>query len=114
MSRPLQVGDRVAVYGAIFSTKKKEYFGSAVDWRKGEVVGTVQAGDMIVFKDEWGEDFTAHPKQCRRLVKKERRRVWVYQDRLGSITEQPTAYYRDQPPDDSPGHWVEFIEVRRK
>ena len=66
MKRPLQTGDRVRVYyswNRVFTTTVKEI--------KSDSIITVQAYEVPL------EDLYVNPKQCRRLVKKKRRSVWV-------------------------------------
>lgn len=48
-----------------------------------------------------------HPKQCRKLVKKERRRAWIKLTDYGQIDGWASCERH------SPG-WVEFIEVKKK
>lgn len=102
-----KIGDRVAAYN-----------------NGQRVVGTVtsieaglkqNSGPVVVSWDVptgigW---ISVHPKQCRKLVKRTRRRIWVRPDTLtnnyiinGSnlfaVSSQPQA------------NWVEFVEVRPK
>lgn len=99
MKKPFVAGEKVAVYmdGATRKT--------------GIVIGfSSHAKDKelhVEFNIGSGERFWAHPKQCRRLVKKERKRVWVqYRDDGSwsnfSIVEPVRA------------GWVEFVEVKKK
>ena len=99
-----KVGERVAVY-----------------WYDGRFTGAVEKihanGSLQIVFDNFSYRKSAHPKQCRRLVKKERRRVWLplkYVDRAPTDTENLTiGIYRSSIPPTNPD-WAEFIEVRSK
>ncbi len=93
-----KVGDRVAVYDG------------------DRIVGVIGAihkeGGLLVCLDEaYGGAKSYHPKQCRRLVKKQRRRVWLSRGAAaelhGGISAEFFAQKRNE--DD-----VEFVEVRKK
>ncbi len=72
--RPFQVGDRVAVYGITYRDKNGVWLGVE------RVTGTIkQYGEQwMIFESEKYKDIAVHPKQCRLLKKKERRRVWMH------------------------------------
>lgn len=56
-----------------------------------------------------------HPKQCRRLIKKQRRRVWISKVALTDCKDKPTFStfaYLNQPTMHSKD-WIEFIEVKK-
>lgn len=91
MKAPLKSGDRVRVYAT---------HSGAVSESNGRVYKVRDDGMLIVLLDHRISEIVAHPKQCRRLVKKPRERVWV----RGS----DAAPYK--PLGDE---WVEFVEVRR-
>jgi hypothetical protein len=99
MKKPLAVGDRVRVYG-------REW-----DWHSkaphfdGEVLEI--ADDGVCVKRSENTKIWCHPKQVRRLVKKERRRVWLWKGASwndGTITTEP--------PVKTPSDWVAFVEVK--
>lgn len=50
-----------------------------------------------------------HYKQCRKLIKKYRRRIWVNPKVLKYITRYNTISIVDQSP-----YWPEFIQVNKK
>lgn len=97
-----KVGDRVAVY----------------NW-KGRQTGKIcvveaTGEEFCIGLDklhEGHDSIQAHPKQCRRLVKKERRRVWVDFDQLIRLHCGVcfAAYDKNQA-----NTLVEFVEVKRK
>lgn len=108
--KPLQVGDRIAVYGID---------GNGAPIRKTATIESfTKEGAVYVTDPESlhkvgpaGYDLTMpHPKSCRRLVKKPRRRVWVkmptdfHPQHLtnGMVSVVPVA------------GWSEFVEVRKK
>lgn len=109
MKTPLKVGDRVRVYG------KPGPDGGC--WEAKVVACRVVAPwgvGMDVRSTYDDETYTVHPKQCRRLIKKPRRRVWLNENALRTdrnneggwsvCFEKPKVYLSD---------WVEFIEARK-
>lgn len=109
------VGDRVAVYGPAWSPGHE---GRMVS-HKAEVVAVIDACTLHIRPAD-GKLYFVHPKQCRRLKKRERRRVWVGQIRV--ITPKQDLRFmeaRFTEPSDYEGTadgkpWIEFIEVRKK
>lgn len=108
----LKIGDMVRVYGAVEDAEPKLVLtpGSRC---KGEVVSI---GDRdIYFRDEHACLLRANIKQCRKLVKKERRRVWVS---IHETTNSPVRVASFLPKE---GHsqfiagerWFEFVEVKK-
>ena len=103
MKREFKVGDRVAAYIG-----------------RQRIVGTIETiyeGKHMVLN---GSADLLHPKQCRHLVKKERRRVWIEarlldrdSDEWDSDDHQVIDVFKEYHEDpDRP--LVEFVEVRRK
>lgn len=90
------------------------YFGRVVN---DLILSSVTEDGMLFFaeKDNIGHmNYLAHPKQCRRLVKIERRRVWVaLKDvQVGGLgTKFCYAFFYVEKGDKN---LVEFIEVRKK
>ena len=106
-----KVGDRVAVYGH-----------RCLEWMR--TAGTVlqvatdkHEGCTMLIKVPQRGDVYAHPKQCRRLVKKERRRVYIplndLHARLNFKSAAELLSYLEIETDGSP-NYMEFVEVRRK
>lgn len=94
----LKVGDRVALYCG------------------GRVVTNITAvfsSDGTVRTDHSGAS-VVHPKQCRRLVKKPRRRVWVSVKSAPGIW--PEVIFEDPTKSDHYDaiEWTEFAEVKGK
>lgn len=114
--KELGVGDRVRVY-----TWDPEDESMPLVF-KAEVTGEYHTGMVKVTPDS-GEhealkypDWCVHPKQCRKLVRRERQRIWV-EDQRGELTTQGNLLQQRvwlfRPP--SIGVPVrEFVEVRRK
>lgn len=108
MKRPFQIGDRVRVYQFEFvgSQSRTNYVAEVVrsDYDDGSI--RVQFG---------GTSRNVHPKQCRRLVMRERRRCWVHENSLKIPPLQNDGWIvsRELPVNDGPGPWIEFIEVRK-
>lgn len=104
-----KVGDRVAVYPKAFE-------------RMTGIIDSTHITDytfMVVKLDErYGSDvYTYHPKQCRRLVKKPRRRVWIFNPDafdagyVSDVSKKPLEGYVEFIEALKP---VEFIEVKKK
>lgn len=96
-------GDRVRVYG---------YRGCS------PIVATITGldvmGNATILSVVTGNT-TVHIKQCRRLVKKERRRIWATENYLRNGSYAGALFSREAPT--RPGcseTWVEFIEVIKK
>lgn len=109
MKREFKTGDRVAVYDAAL-----ELFGSPAT-----VQGLLPEGRLYAKLDQpnqLADTPRLHSKQCRRLVKKQRRSVWVMETMDGELrygtwaVESKTTkeLYSDA------NRWVEFREVKRK
>lgn len=95
--KPLQVGERVAAY-------------SGGDRHVGTVERKLSSGAYEI--DVESGHLLVHPKQCRRLVKKPRRRIWLFKAYLdgGRVQGSPILL---APPNTSEA-WIEFSEVRKK
>lgn len=112
MKKPFQVGDRVAVYGPGMLGGVAS--GDGKSQRRGAVIQVPNELNLyvhIVVRLDGGGDVAVHPKQCRRLVKRERRRITLYADSDGSAVwgKVVTAVGEFKP-----AERVEFVEVRRK
>jgi len=103
--KPLAVGDRVAVY-----------------WYDGRFTGEIDrisnegsTGPRYFIQFDTGLAKWAHVKQCRRLVKRERRRVWISESNLGNLAVHSQGHsvvvWKDKPMLDDA---VEFREVRKE
>lgn len=100
MKKPFKVGQRVAVYN--FGIR---YVGTIFD---------VFKDGIDVAEDPDNKGMRVHPKQLRRLVKKERRRVWIPEtslphDMIGKCEDAAWVSADDRSKDG----WVEFIEVKK-
>lgn len=73
MKQPFKVGDRVAVYGfGNIGPGKTPYY---LRGSRGIVVEVLDYDELDVAVGEF--TYNVHPKQCRRLVKRERREYWI-------------------------------------
>jgi hypothetical protein len=99
--KEFKVGDRVAAY-----TGKTNY-PDAIRRAVGEIAQIAANGAILLKHDTL--DYWYSPKQCRRLIKRERRRVWV-NPKYQSLYHGSECVFRDEPRDG----FVEFIEVRKK
>jgi hypothetical protein len=97
---PFQVGDRVRVYGIVV-----RMFGAGEAIKKVATVTSVD--DELLILDDGGDAFYAHPKQCRRLVKKERRRYWLNPN---ISAHYDGTFWIDNKPHEG---WIEFVEVKK-
>ena len=94
-------GERVAIYGAVTPGD---------DWRGiGVVVDHDDSGLVCVNVD--GIFFYAHPKQLRRLKKRERRRVWIH-TKMDDEFEFGWDYHPELDPKKC-GACQEFVEIAR-
>lgn len=94
-----KVGDRVVMYNGFA--------------RHTGVINSLVRSSLYQIKIDSTESvMTFHEKQCRKLVKKERRRVWVDVEALRAISEDSVNGKGDGLIDVS--EWIEFTEVRRK
>lgn len=96
-----KVGERVMVYQGRLSFKA-------------EIRGIFESGLLhIKADDEHNRDSgVVHPNQCRRLKKKERRRIWVKYNANGFVNRNFVASEARPPLEEF--NWVEFIEVKKK
>ncbi len=101
MREPLKAGDRVAVYGC---------FGGMAPKRKtGTVLYVSDRGDYLeVDTHDDVKKRGVHPKQVRRLKKRERRRVWI-----AACPLDPVLTFISISTCAVPGY-LEFIEVKKK
>lgn len=112
-----KVGERVAVYGRSWGDA------GAIGTMPRTVCHVLAVGlDMNLIRV--GEDTgttgwsaLVHPKQCRRLVRVQRDRIWVWQQTDGTYDGAP----RKEPPPATErprvrngGEWREFVAVRAK
>lgn len=102
-----KVGDRVRVY-------------EISDW-KGRVVMIGQQGELYIKPDGFNrpaDSVPYHPKQCRKLVKKSRRRIWIPRiwssHDLRMVQTTRAGWLFDQPSRMSKSDWIEFAEIRPK
>lgn len=101
------MGDRVAVYSS-----KKRFKGTVTS-------DVITSAGLIQIKFDDGYLWDFFPQQCRRLIKKQRRRVWVAIAPSGQIsavlpgrnkpTTIPPCCYNSQ----EMAEWIEFIEVKK-
>lgn len=107
-----KVGDRVAVYGVLYDCYAGPV-GVAVNRKVAEVVGIPFENqlkiEIISDRSSW---YFVNPKQCRKLVKKKRRRIWVRDDEMSKFIQgrmcavDAMSFKPDAP-------CVEFVEVRK-
>jgi len=100
-------GDRVAVYSGAAKPENCH--------RQIGVVERVTDGGMVLVVFDTGMEWWCNPKQCRRLKKRERRRIWVQCKDSGMSTlagrlQNYVEILREPESDD----YVEFREVIRK
>ncbi len=103
MKRPFQVGDRVVVYWY-----PVRYTGKVI-----EITNKGRA--LSVLKDSDGVEILALPQQCRRLIPKKRRSVWLNLDMITSYVQgERVNHYvvrmREEPADG----YIEFVERKPK
>lgn len=105
-----KVGDRVAVYG---SSRGDALFSEGA---RAVIVAGPDSESFLEIQFEAGarEKGLVHPKQCRRLVKKERRCIWVDEPNLRDLAKtkggQREVFISTRPMPRA----VEFVEVKKK
>jgi hypothetical protein len=112
MRKIIVAGDRVAVYGPVFTLNWRET--RKCDRAKARVLE--RAGDnlRILLDDAAGLEVWAHPKQCRRLKPSILRRVYIARDELEKChAKDKEAPAWREPFDHDQFDWVEFVEVRK-
>jgi hypothetical protein len=90
-----KVGDRVVCYNCTLRRK-----GNIID------IDTRYTPNTLVIQTD-DDTISMHPKQCRRLVKKKRREVWVHPQGIGHCD------YVKASGNPAPG-WVRFVEAKQK
>jgi hypothetical protein len=122
--KPFKIGDRVAVYGKVGERQLYRQTGTICDPYDGVNYNNEL---LTVFFDfdlktqQCPKQELVHPKQCRRLIKKERKRIWVKPapaviDIVGlnsTAVIQSTESIRQASSTPKKG-WIEFIEVKKK
>jgi hypothetical protein len=105
--RPLEAGDRVRVYD-----NDGGHRGTVQYWNGESVWVKFDSDDRPIGDQMVVTGGLRHPKQCRRLVKRERRRVWVALNKRNEIM----SYMRIRPAADWQPQYVcvEFVEVPRR
>jgi hypothetical protein len=123
-AEPLKAGDRVKVYSGVFG----EVTGTIGDPQLGKPVrGTYAPGCVAVDFDELQLDLVSgeqvgvgmfHPKQCRRLKRRERRRLHVapkvFEKTFRCAGPSEVVAIAPELRSGSTDGWLEFVEVRRK
>jgi hypothetical protein len=110
-----KVGDRVAVYGYLRTPNRSTVLG----YMRGDY-GTITRinnpeDEVLVRTDDEKVECEAHPKQLRRLVKKERRRILLHVSSIpGRFFSFMGATVYGEGEKISSDSYVEFVEVRRK
>lgn len=101
MKKPFEVGERVIC----FDSKEKPKKGT---------IKSIQAGLLIILPDGYCDHLWYHPKQVRRLVKKERRRFWIKCD--SALYKEDCVWSTDitNRKNAARDGWVEVVEVKKK
>jgi hypothetical protein len=113
MKNTFEVGEMVAVYGSVRDLHTDIHY---LRGDKAKVLLIIGPNELIVKIDRDGWEYNVHPKQCRRLVKAERRRVWISERHILDLQKieviptniNSTISSTKLLPDD-----IEFIEVRK-
>lgn len=96
MKKPFKVGDRVRVYIGLDEPLE------------GKILEIGQTTGHLRLEEHFG---FYHPKQCRRLIKKKRRRVWLMYTHESDLM---SAYGKKPPACPAGSSFSEFIEVKKK
>lgn len=103
-----KIGDRVMVYGAV-QIGDQSY--KARPGGKATIIYYPNSEPYVQFDDDRDTHYSVDPKQCRRLVKKPRRRIWIktiVKNEYYKGTQYICSSFKT---DDS---FVEFVEVLKK
>lgn len=122
--KQIKVSDRVAVYGHE-AARWERVTGTVLDPSSPRVSGTCRV--EIRLDSGKGNVIYADPRQCRKLVKKPRRRIWLCASAFDEVTDCNNFSCLSNNPQvftvrhDLPGRLkhpgeelIEFVEVRRK
>ena len=110
-TRGLKPGDRVRVYGhPAASSSFVGHVSARPTTGKWSEMGYVLVIPVGAERDTEELGLYCHPKQLRKLVKKERRRTWCWRE---GYENNEGPYVNELPSGDS-SNWIEFIEVRCK
>jgi len=102
-----EVNDVVRVYRLNDATLNEQIL-------RGEILEVCTNGTLKILCTKERLAILAHPKQCRRLKKKERRRVWIYENTLKDIEDGRRGSFLAQNISLTPfDNCIEFIEVKR-
>lgn len=95
------VGDRVVVYGCVQGNPHPHLYCYA---KKATVTFVNEAHtELHIEIDAWPGGGVVHPKQCRKLVKKERKRVWISRINEYHTYNKPIG-----------GEFDEYVQVKSK
>lgn len=103
----LKAGDRVAVYGGGLYPDDAWIVGV-----KGKIIAKHTAGVRV--KLVTGKEVIVHPKQCRRMVKKQGFRIWLPRHQLASFTGATLSLRMDASLTKILEDDIEFVEVKKK
>lgn len=95
MKTPFKIGDRVAVYENIE--------------RRVSVIESVGANGIIRLV---GSSIRFHPKQCRRLIPKKRREIWII-ERDGFLYPSLVTLLKSES-EVTGDKWIRFVEAKKK
>lgn len=99
-----KVGDRVAVYSE----------GLGLAGRPTRTIGAINRVEGDAVRVDLGVDFLwFHPKQCRKLVKKERRRIYAIVEEKDYHSGLATLGAKALTGQFKIGEHIEFVEARR-
>lgn len=101
MSREFKVGDRVAVYSS-----KKRFKGTVTS-------DVITSAGLIQIKFDDGYLWDFFPQQCRRLIKKQRRRVWVHKEVIDNEDISDDVTFDFNQIKINQYDWIEFIKVKK-
>jgi hypothetical protein len=128
MPNEFKVGDRVRVY-AKFNVGDRVRVYATLNGNRAETAGELmrkrQDEMWFVKLDGRRGQIIAHPKQCRRLIKRPKRRIWIYAtsfDDIQTVGQDETSFecLREHPmvftrrASDNMEKMIEFVEVKRK
>lgn len=109
MRKPFQIGERVVVFGPVWSLADEELVGGVNSVSPGEL--KENDGECVVVRSAKGNEYRAHVRQCRRLIKARSKKLWVNDGWLcDPSTGTDGAVRKKKPPKTNGGErWRKFL-----
>lgn len=114
-----KVGDRIAVYGMLWSHSESNYV-NCIGTRL-RITKIIDDNRITLEEDRSNIKYAAHPKQCRKLTKITKRRLWIHKNAFNSKYDSNKgtfntdwAIYKQLPWDLRGNSFIELVEIKKK